>query len=102
MSDCALFPASTSRYRVGLSWADKESVLSLDGRDYTFIVWTVKIVLGDLSLLVIYGLVTVIHHQTNRTTFLLFPWLNAAHLSVAVYGVGVGGEIVVDFLATKY
>ncbi|MDK2412512.1 hypothetical protein QHH11_26960, partial [Aphanizomenon sp. PH219] len=29
MSDCVLFPASTSRYRVGSSWADRESYLSL-------------------------------------------------------------------------
>ncbi|WP_217901563.1 hypothetical protein, partial [Pseudanabaena sp. SR411] len=56
------------RNRVGLSRADKESVLSLDGRACTFIVWTVKLVLGDLALMVMYGLITVIHHQTNRTT----------------------------------
>ena len=42
-------------------WADKESVLSLDGRVYTYIVWTVKLVLGDLALAVMYGLYTVIH-----------------------------------------
>jgi hypothetical protein len=42
-------------------WADKESVLSLDGRVYTYIVWTVKLVLEDLALAVMYGLYTVIH-----------------------------------------
>ena len=42
-------------------WAGKESVLSLDDRTYTYIVWTVKLVLGDLALAVMYGLDTVIH-----------------------------------------
>jgi hypothetical protein len=61
MSDCALFPASPCKKRVYSVWADKESVLSLDGRAFTFIVWTVKLVLQDLALAVIYGLITVIH-----------------------------------------
>ena len=61
MSDCALFPASTARNRVGSSWADEESVLSLDGGTYTLIIWTVKLVLGDLAPVVMYGLATVIH-----------------------------------------
>jgi hypothetical protein len=42
-------------------WADKESILSLDGGTYTLINQTVKLVLGDLALVVIYGLATVIH-----------------------------------------
>jgi hypothetical protein len=45
-------------------WAGKESVLSLDGETFTLIVWTVKLVLGDLALAVIYGLVTVF--RANR------------------------------------
>lgn len=40
-------------------WADKESVLSLDGGTFTLIVWTVKLVLEDLALAVMSGLVTV-------------------------------------------
>jgi hypothetical protein len=35
--------------------------LSLDDRAYTYIIWTVKLDLGVLALVVIYGLVTVIH-----------------------------------------
>ena len=42
-------------------WADKESILSLDGGTYTLIVWTVKLVLADLALAVMHGLYTVIH-----------------------------------------
>ena len=40
-------------------WAGQESVLSLDGGAFTLILWTVKLVLGDLAPAVIYGLVTV-------------------------------------------
>jgi hypothetical protein len=32
-------------------------------------------------------------------TFLLLPWRNATHLPVAVGGIGIGGEIVVEFIA---
>ncbi|WP_339383159.1 hypothetical protein [Phormidium tenue] len=35
--------------------------MSLDGKAYTYIVWTVKLDLGVLTLAVMYGLVTVIH-----------------------------------------
>jgi hypothetical protein len=35
MSDCVLFPASISRNRVGSSWADRESYLSLVDGTYT-------------------------------------------------------------------
>ena len=35
--------------------------MSLDGKACTYIVWTVKLDLGVLALVVIYGLVTVIH-----------------------------------------
>ena len=45
-------------------WAGKESVLSLDGETFTLIVWTVKLVLGDLALAFIYGLFTVF--RANR------------------------------------
>ena len=44
-------------------WAGQESVLSLDGGAFTLILWTVKLVLGDLAPAVIYGLVTVIHAE---------------------------------------
>ena len=37
MSDCVLFPASPSRYRVWSVWADKESYLSLVDGTYTHI-----------------------------------------------------------------
>jgi len=37
MSDCVLFPALTSRNRVGLSWADRESYLSLVDGTFTHI-----------------------------------------------------------------
>ncbi|WP_236630420.1 hypothetical protein, partial [Aphanizomenon flos-aquae] len=37
MSDCALFPALTSRNRVGSSWADRESYLSLADGTFTHI-----------------------------------------------------------------
>jgi hypothetical protein len=33
--------------------------------------------------------------------FLLLPWSNATHFSVAVCGVGVGREIVLEFITTK-
>ncbi|MEA5489424.1 hypothetical protein VB775_21660 [Pseudanabaena sp. CCNP1317] len=33
--------------------------MSLDGETFTLIVWTVKLVLGDLALAFIYGLFTV-------------------------------------------
>lgn len=35
--------------------------MSLDDRACTYIIWTVKLDLGVLALVVIYGLVTVIH-----------------------------------------
>ncbi|MDG3496822.1 hypothetical protein FEV09_19975 [Pseudanabaena catenata USMAC16] len=35
--------------------------MSLDDRACTYIIWTVKLDLGVLTLVVIYGLVTVIH-----------------------------------------
>lgn len=44
-------------------WAGQESILSLDGGAFTLILWTVKLVLGDLAPAVIYGLVTVIHAE---------------------------------------
>ena len=37
MSDCVLFPASTSRNRVGSSWAGRESYLSLVDGTFTHI-----------------------------------------------------------------
>jgi hypothetical protein len=50
-------------------WADKESVLSLDGGAYTLIIWTVKLVLEDLALAVIYGLVTAFHAKRIARRF---------------------------------
>jgi hypothetical protein len=37
MSDCALFPASPSRYRVWSVWADRDSYLSLVDGTFTHI-----------------------------------------------------------------
>ncbi|MEH2352007.1 hypothetical protein, partial [Nostoc sp.] len=36
-SDCALFPASLYKNRACSVWADKESILSLNGKTYTCI-----------------------------------------------------------------
>ena len=43
MSGCALFPASSSRYRVWSMWADRESYLSLVGGTFTRILWLVTL-----------------------------------------------------------
>jgi hypothetical protein len=69
MSDCALFPASPSKNRVWSVWADKESHLSLVGRTFTCIPLRVQPFLFlNWAGVIIYGLITEIHHTTNRTS----------------------------------
>jgi len=53
-------------------WADKESILSLDGGTFTLINWTVKLVLKNLALAVIYGLITAIHAKRIALTFSVY------------------------------
>ncbi|MBD2197204.1 MULTISPECIES: hypothetical protein [Calothrix] len=70
MSDCALFPASLSRNRVWSVWADKESQLSLLGGAFIRIRPRVQPLVTVICCrvgVIMCGLITAIHHTTNRT-----------------------------------
>jgi hypothetical protein len=81
-------------------WADKESVLSLDGGTYTLIIWTVKLVLADLALAVMYGLIPVFHakriaHNDSLRSDLRQSAYSYHALAVAVkHGSRIGAKII--------
>ncbi|MBR8838160.1 MAG: hypothetical protein DSM106950_30200 [Stigonema ocellatum SAG 48.90 = DSM 106950] len=77
LSDCALSPASSSRNRVWSTWADRESHLNLVDGTFTRIRPEVQPLMTVICCQVggvMYGLDTVIHPTTNRTSFHHTVW----------------------------